>query len=152
MVPPWGWLSPLHDGADARPDRRAALNFMGQKEWDAFAPDSQRIHRTGGLGTITVDRRERDGHLGRTTEEALRREFAAGDEFLIRARDLLVEDRGPQDIVLGRHLLARGLEPSPRFRELLDRCREVQDETGASDPNWILDQVLDPAAGDVGAG
>jgi hypothetical protein len=45
--------------------------------------------------------------------------------------------------VQGRHLIARGHEPSPRFGEILDRCREVQDETGLRDPDAIL-AIADP--------
>ena len=101
-----------------------------------------------GLSMRSLERVARADHLGRTTEEALRGEFAAGDEFLRRASQLLVERRGPRDIVLGRHLIARGFEPSPQFTTWLDRCRDVQDETGSTDPDWILDRVLESAAGD----
>jgi hypothetical protein len=45
--------------------------------------------------------------------------------------------------VFGRHLLARGLTPGPEFARILARCREVQDETGWSDPEAILRRVLD---------
>ena len=45
----------------------------------------------------------------------------------------------------GRHLLARGLEPGPEFARILARCREVQDETGWSDPDAILRRALGAA-------
>jgi tRNA nucleotidyltransferase (CCA-adding enzyme) len=96
-----------------------------------------------GLSLRSLERVARADHLGRTTDEALRGEFPAGDEFLRRAGELLVEHEGPRDVVLGRHLIARGLSPSPRFGEILERCRELQDQTGASDPAWILGRVLD---------
>ena len=50
---------------------------------------------------------------------------------------------GPQDVVLGRHLLARGLAAGPEFARILARCRAVQDETGWSDPEAILRRALD---------
>jgi tRNA nucleotidyltransferase (CCA-adding enzyme) len=81
-------------------------------------------------------------HLGRTTDEALRRVFPAGDEFLRRAEDLAVEEEAVKDVVLGRHLIARGHAPGPWFGKVLAECREVQDETGWDDPDRILDRVL----------
>jgi hypothetical protein len=48
----------------------------------------------------------------------------------------------PKDVVLGRHLIARGLRPGPEFGRLLAECRDVQDETGWDDPERILDRVL----------
>jgi tRNA nucleotidyltransferase (CCA-adding enzyme) len=95
-----------------------------------------------GLNMRSLERVARADHLGRTTDEALRSVFPAGDEFLKRADELSVAARAPRDVVWGRHLLARGFEPSPRFGALLDRCREVQDETGSLDPEWILDTAL----------
>jgi len=89
----------------------------------------------------------RADHLGRTTPEALAGTFPEGDEFLRRAEELRVEQEAPADVVLGRHLIARGLEPGPGFGPLLARCREVQDETGWTDPDRILDRVLSGSDG-----
>ena len=68
--------------------------------------------------------------------------FHAGDEFLKIADTLELGTRGPEDVVLGRHLIARGRSPSVEFTEILDLCREVQDETGLANPEEILDRVL----------
>ncbi|MEZ4271478.1 MAG: HD domain-containing protein [Myxococcota bacterium] len=84
----------------------------------------------------------RADHFGRTTPEALARRFPAGETFLQTARELTVEHSGPVDVVLGRHLIARGLTPGPHFARLLERSREIQDETGWQDPQRILDAVL----------
>ncbi len=86
----------------------------------------------------------RADHLGRTTDEAVRRVFPAGDEFLARARELAIEHRPPRDAVLGRHLIARGMKPGVEFGAILERCREVQDETGWTEPGRILERVLGP--------
>jgi hypothetical protein len=45
--------------------------------------------------------------------------------------------------VQGRHLVARGLSPGPEFAALLARCRAIQDDTGISDPDRILDRALE---------
>lgn len=85
----------------------------------------------------------RADHLGRTTLDSKRRSFAAGDEFLSVARECFIEHEGPKDLVLGRHLLDRGLEPGKRYGWILERCRELQDEQHWDDANALLDEVLD---------
>ncbi len=81
-------------------------------------------------------------HFGRTTPDALAREFPAGDAFLAAARSLDLEKAPVVDVVLGRHVLARGIPPGRRVGELLARCRDVVDETGWTDPERILDRAL----------
>ena len=53
-------------------------------------------------------------------------EFPAGDWLLEAARRLGVASGPPAPLVLGRHLLALGLEPGPRYGEWLDLCYEAQ--------------------------
>lgn len=81
-------------------------------------------------------------HFGRTTEDALARRFPAGDHFRRQMEELEIEDEAPRDAVMGRHLIARGMKPGKQFGDILERCREVQDETGWNDPDRILDYVL----------
>jgi tRNA nucleotidyltransferase (CCA-adding enzyme) len=50
----------------------------------------------------------------------------AMDWFLERARALGVEHRPPAPLLLGRHLLALGLEPGPRIGAILKRVYEEQ--------------------------
>ena len=78
-------------------------------------------------------------HLGRTGAV---RESPPGDEFLARARRHLVAEAAPRDVVMGRHLVARGLTPGPAFATLLERCREIQDEEDWQDADRIIDAVL----------
>ena len=52
--------------------------------------------------------------------------FPAGAWLLAQAERLALSDRRPQPIVLGRHLIARGLAPGPDFGPLLDACFEAQ--------------------------
>lgn len=81
-------------------------------------------------------------HLGRTTKDALERRYPGGDHFRKQMKTLDLEDEAPKDVVLGRHLIARGLHPGTSFGDILARCREVQDETGWHDPDRILDHVF----------
>ena len=61
--------------------------------------------------------------------------FPAGTWLLERAEALAVKDAVPRPLVMGRHLIALGLEPGPRFREILDRCYEAQLDGTFDDPD-----------------
>jgi tRNA nucleotidyltransferase (CCA-adding enzyme) len=105
----------------------------------------RRLARDLAASGVTPDlllRVARADHLGRTTEEALARVFPAGAHFEETMQSLELSERAPKDVVLGRHLIARGLSPGPEFSGILERCRDVQDETGWDDPERILDRVL----------
>jgi tRNA nucleotidyltransferase (CCA-adding enzyme) len=52
--------------------------------------------------------------------------FPAGDWLLDRAERLKLAAEAPQPLVMGRHLLARGLAPGPQLGRLLERCFEAQ--------------------------
>jgi len=97
---------------------------------------------TAGVSMQQLERLSRADHLGRTTPEALSRQFAAGDRFLEEVRKLDLETAPPQDAVQGHHLVARGFQSGPELGRLLTRCRALQDETGWTDPQRILDKVL----------
>jgi tRNA nucleotidyltransferase (CCA-adding enzyme) len=51
---------------------------------------------------------------------------SAMDWFVERARNLGVDRRPPERLVLGRHLLALGLTPGPRVGEMLKQIYEKQ--------------------------
>ena len=102
---------------------------------------ARKLERAG-VGIELLVRVARADHLGRTTADALAGRFDAGDAFLAAARAHSVEHAAPRDAVLGRHLIARGRQPGPGFAPILERCRDVQDETGWTDPDRILDRVL----------
>ena len=126
------------------PDPRATA-FMGLMPIEDARREVERLRWMGELATrhrAKLVRVARADHFGRTTPEALARRFPAGETFLQTARELTVEHSGPVDVVLGRHLIARGLTPGPHFARLLERSREIQDETGWQDPQRILDAVL----------
>ena len=111
----------------------------------ATAKGYRRLARKLERAGVSIDllaRVARADHLGRTTEDALAGRFDAGDAFLAAARACHVERAAPRDAVLGRHLIERGLQPGPGFAPILERCREIQDETGWTDPERILDRAL----------
>ncbi len=95
-----------------------------------------------GVNIALLVRVARADHWGRTTDEANRRIFPAADTFVAEAEKASVVDAAPTDVVQGRHLQARGLESGPQFGAILDRCRDLQDETGWTDVDKILDKVL----------
>ena len=102
---------------------------------------ARKLERAGVSIELLV-RVARADHLGRTTEDAVAGRFDAGDAFLAAARAHSVERAAPRDAVLGRHLVERGMRPGPGFGPILERCREIQDETGWTDPDRILDRAL----------
>ena len=53
-------------------------------------------------------------------------EFPEGPWLLERAEGLKVKDSEPKPIILGRHLIERGLEPGPHFSPILEKCFEAQ--------------------------
>ena len=52
--------------------------------------------------------------------------FEAGDWLLARAHELHVRDSAPAPIVMGRHLIALGMEPGPAFGPILRECFDAQ--------------------------
>ena len=62
--------------------------------------------------------------------------------FLERARAAIPGLTPAAPAVRGRHLVARGFAPGPEMGRVLAACREVQDETGWTDPERILARAL----------
>lgn len=78
---------------------------------------------------------------GRSTPDSIaRKDFTA--PFLQKAADHSVVHAAERPIVQGRHLKQRGLKPGPHFGDIIKQCREIQYESGLTDPNEILDRVL----------
>ena len=50
----------------------------------------------------------------------------AQEWFIERVRALDIEKKAPDPILMGRHLIELGLEPSPKFKEILDAVYEMQ--------------------------
>ena len=125
----------------------APAQFVSQGAGDrAYRRLARRLAGDGVTMELLL-RTARADHFGRTTKEALARYFPEGDRFLARARALAIAESSPPNAVLGRHLIARGFKPGPDFSDVLRRCRAVQDAHGWSDPERILDAVLEDRSG-----
>ncbi len=76
-------------------------------------------------------------HFGRTTPDALVRDPSVGEWLLAEATRLDVSAKAPGPLLLGRHLIAKGLKPGPQMGVLLKEAFEAQlegtfaDEVGA---------------------
>ena len=86
---------------------------------------------------IRVARADRDGR-----PPAPRDDFPAASWLLEIAAKLDVVKQPPQPLVLGRHLLAIGLQPGPRFGPLLAACYEAQLDGTISDVDEGLALVM----------
>jgi len=64
--------------------------------------------------------------LGRTTEEALTGDYKAGKWLLQKASELKVKNRPLERLILGRDLIDLGLEPSPKFKTIIDEVYTLQ--------------------------
>ncbi len=71
-------------------------------------------------------RLSRADHLGRTTPDALAKEFPAGEWLLARGELLAVKKEGPKPILQGRHLLGRGWLPGPVMGRFLETAFQAQ--------------------------
>ncbi|MBC2593917.1 polynucleotide adenylyltransferase [Ruficoccus amylovorans] len=65
-------------------------------------------------------------------------DFPAGQWLLERAEALSIKDAAPEPLIQGRHLIAFGLKPGPRFRPLIDACYEAQLDGEFNDLNGGL--------------
>jgi len=111
----------------------------------AQAPAYRRLARqldAAGTRMSVLERVARSDALGSSTPDGLAGRFPAGDAFLARSAEINVKDSRPPEVVLGRHLIARGLKPGPLFGPILEQCRKVQDDHGWDDPQRILDRAL----------
>lgn len=64
--------------------------------------------------------------LGRTTKEALSRDYKAGTWLLEKASELQVQNKPLERLIQGRDLINIGLEPSIAFKKILDKVYELQ--------------------------
>jgi tRNA nucleotidyltransferase (CCA-adding enzyme) len=74
---------------------------------------------------VTVARAD---FLGRTTEESLSGVYKAGEWLLKKAEELDVYNEPPKPLLQGRDLIALGIEPSKKYKILLDSVYKEQIE------------------------
>jgi tRNA nucleotidyltransferase (CCA-adding enzyme) len=75
----------------------------------------------------------RADHFGRTTPDALAREFPAGEWLLDQSRHLNVLDAKPKPYLTGKFLLSLGLKPGPEVGRLIAESFELQLEGEIAD-------------------
>jgi tRNA nucleotidyltransferase (CCA-adding enzyme) len=87
----------------------------------------------------------RADHWGRTTDEALNREFEAGDWLMTESQTLQVLVDRPKAFLTGKFLLASGMRPGPKVGELIRESFELQLEGELADlaaaEGWALEQL-----------
>ncbi len=67
--------------------------------------------------------------LGRNPEWLPKEKWFGSDAqewFIEKVRELEIEYKAPEPILMGRHLIDLGLEPSPKFKQILDAIYEMQ--------------------------
>lgn len=80
----------------------------------------------------------RADHFGRTTVDAKKKRYPAGDWLLKKAKSLKVENEKPGAILLGRHLIEAGLKPGEKFKVILDEAYENQLDANITDEQSAL--------------
>ncbi|MEO7423735.1 MAG: HD domain-containing protein [Fibrobacteria bacterium] len=89
----------------------------------------------------------RADHFGRTTPDALAREFPAGEWLLEQSRLLNVLDAKPKPYLTGKYLLSLGMKPGPEVGRLIAESFELQLEgelaTIAEAEAWARARLLE---------
>ena len=136
------WRSPGHEQEGERPTRSFLERLTGQRRLiDQVLPlvlhhmKPQQLFQAGAGNAAVrrlarrverIDRLIRVCRADAAGRPPLAADFPAGDWLLGKAQEMHVEAAAPQRLVLGRHLIERGLEPGPAFGPLLERCYEAQ--------------------------
>ena len=82
--------------------------------------------------------------LGRNAEWVPREQWygsEAQEWFIQRSRELEVDQRPPEPLLLGRHLLELGLEPGPRMGEITRAVYEMQLDGRVRDLNEAIEEA-----------
>ena len=85
---------------------------------------------------VRVDSADRNGRPPLPAEPS-----PQGEWITRRSEELKVKDSAPKPLVLGRHLIALGLSPSPKFSEILDAAYEAQLDGEFTDEQSGLEYV-----------
>jgi tRNA nucleotidyltransferase (CCA-adding enzyme) len=68
----------------------------------------------------------RADHFGRTTPDAVARQFPAGEWLLEQSQTLDVLAQKPKPFLTGRYLLSLGMKPGPEMGKVIEECFELQ--------------------------
>lgn len=70
----------------------------------------------------------------------------AQEWFIEKVRELQVEKKAPDPILMGRHLIELGMKPSPKFKQILDAVYEMQLDGQIADLQTAICAVRDKSA------
>lgn len=65
----------------------------------------------------------------------------AQEWFIEKVRELQIEKRAPEPILMGRHLIELGMQPSPAFKRILDAVYELQLDGKITDLDEAIKEV-----------
>tara|TARA_B100001093_G_scaffold115295_1_gene107702 strand:- start:56 stop:1450 length:1395 start_codon:yes stop_codon:yes gene_type:complete len=134
--------SPLHEPRGEEPTRSFLSRLTNQVDLHEEVVPLVRRHLTprvffkdqAGDGAIRrlarkvkrIDRLVRVAAADISGRPPRKDDFPEGPWLLKRAKELKVSDSEPEPIILGRHLIDRGMNPSPKFGPILEECFEAQ--------------------------
>ncbi len=140
------WRSPAHDVRGERPTRsflerltresalveivvayvrehlKPALLYKARNEIKASALRRLALR----VDIEKLVRVARADHFGRTTPDAIAREFPAGEWLLEKSRELDVLENKPKPYLTGKFLLSLGMKPGPEVGKLISESFELQ--------------------------
>ena len=135
------WRSKGHEAAGEAPTRTFLARITRQqdlvaavvplvvhhlKPFQLYAADSGAAAVRRLALKVRIDRLVRVARADSEGRPPLEADGAAESWLLARAEELSLRDQAPRPLVLGRHLIDRGLEPGPRFGPILRQCFEAQ--------------------------
>ncbi len=65
----------------------------------------------------------------------------AQEWFIEKVRELQIEKKAPDPILMGRHLIELGLQPSPKFKQILDAVYEMQLDGKVADLDGAISEA-----------
>jgi tRNA nucleotidyltransferase (CCA-adding enzyme) len=79
------------------------------------------------------------------SKEDLQKRLNTIDTFRHRCKELAIADSVPRPLILGRHLIEKGLKPGAGFKKILDQCFDAQlsgEFSALPDAKLYLDKLL----------
>ena len=65
----------------------------------------------------------------------------AQEWFIAKVRELQIEKKAPEPILMGRHLIELGMNPSPDFKRIIDAVYEMQLDGTVTDLAEAVEQA-----------
>ena len=159
------WRSPAHDALGEKPVRSLLGKLTDDKELTekvvAYVKEHLRpalLHKArheikpGAIRRLSLRISIPDlvllaqaDHFGRTTADALSRQFEAGEWLLERSQELNVLSSAPKPWLTGKFLISAGMKPGKAMGELIKESFEIQLEGGFENleavQGWALTRI-----------